>query len=122
MSVAECEQLADEGYGNDRERCSNASSADTNLNYWAGAVKLCGGVQNLPSASDIAIIANLGEDKVAELGLYGGSVFGRDEGSGNYPGVYAGSFSIWDFGGYGVGGAGNMFTSYTQTICKLSAP
>lgn len=53
MSVDECETLKDElGI----ESCgTNSFHPD---NYWAGAVKACGGVQNMPTKSDLANLAS----------------------------------------------------------------
>ena len=53
LSKEECEQIADEGYGNNRLYCGGYTS-----DYWAGAVKACGGINNMPSQDQLTQLAN----------------------------------------------------------------
>ena len=82
LTKAECEEIADLGYGNKKEWCGGWQN-----DYWAGAIKACGGVNKVPTSSQVAEIANyvyntsdiearnnvynltLDYDKVAELGF-----------------------------------------------------
>ncbi len=52
LSKAECEQIADEGYGNNKAYCGGYTS-----DYWAGAVKACGGIQNMPTQAQLEQLA-----------------------------------------------------------------
>ena len=53
IGKAECEQIADEGYGNNKAYCGGWSD-----DYWAGAVKACGGTSNMPSQDQLTELAN----------------------------------------------------------------
>ena len=81
LTKAECEEIADLGYGNRKEWCGSWDD-----DYWAGAVKACGGVSKMPTEAQLNDIANyvyntsgisdeynygltLDTDKVAELGF-----------------------------------------------------
>ena len=52
LSKAECEQIADEGYGNNKAYCGGWSD-----DYWAGAVKACGGVSKMPTEAQLLDLA-----------------------------------------------------------------
>ena len=52
ISKAECEQIADEGYGNNKAYCGYYDN-----DYWAGAVKACGGVSKMPNPSQLEELA-----------------------------------------------------------------
>ena len=52
LSKAECEQIADEGYGNNKAYCGYYGN-----DYWAGAVKACGGTSNMPSQDQLTELA-----------------------------------------------------------------
>ena len=52
LSKAECEQIADEGYGNNKAYCGGYTS-----DYWAGAVKACGGTSKMPSQDQLTELA-----------------------------------------------------------------
>ena len=52
ISKAECEQIADEGYGNNKAYCGYYGN-----DYWAGAVKACGGINNMPTESQLIDLA-----------------------------------------------------------------
>ena len=80
LTKKECEEIADQGFGNKKEYCKETD-------YWAGAVKQCGGTDKMPTMEHLAKIANyvyntsnigamdnvenlkLDNDKVAELGF-----------------------------------------------------
>ena len=51
LTKAECEEIADQGYGNNKAYCNY------NDDYWAGAVKACGGVQNMPTQAQLTALA-----------------------------------------------------------------
>ena len=51
LTKAECEQIADEGYGNNKAYCYY------NNDYWAGAVKACGGISNMPTMEQLGQLA-----------------------------------------------------------------
>ena len=53
ISKTECEQIADEGYGNNKVYCGYYRS-----DYFAGAVKACGGISNMPTESQLTALAN----------------------------------------------------------------
>ena len=53
LSKEECEQIADAGYGNNRLYCGGYTS-----DYWAGAVKACGGINNMPNNNQLTQFAN----------------------------------------------------------------
>ena len=44
-TIEECKKMADDGYGNNKSKCA------TNEDYWAGAVRACGGVSKVMDAS-----------------------------------------------------------------------
>ena len=52
LSHAECAKIADEGYGNNKAYCGGYTS-----DYWAGAVKACGGVSNIPNHDQLIELA-----------------------------------------------------------------
>ena len=52
LTKAECEQIAEEGYGNNKAYCGYYAE-----DYWAGAVKACGGTSNMPSQSQLEDLA-----------------------------------------------------------------
>ena len=52
LSKEECEEIADQGYGNKKEWCGSYTS-----DYWAGAVKACGGINNMPTMAQIGELA-----------------------------------------------------------------
>ena len=52
LNKEECEQIADAGYGNKKEWCGYFSS-----DYWAGAVKACGGINNMPTMAQLGELA-----------------------------------------------------------------
>ncbi len=64
LTKAECEEIADLGYGNKKEWCGYYSK-----DYWAGAVKVCGGVSKMPSQEQL--------DKLAE-DLYNTTISASD--------------------------------------------
>ena len=51
LTKAECEEIADQGYGNKKEACYWEND------YWAGAVKTCGGKDKMPTRTDLQKIA-----------------------------------------------------------------
>ena len=51
LTKAECEEIADQGYGNNKAYCNY------NDDYWAGAVRACGGVQNMPTMEQLGQLA-----------------------------------------------------------------
>ncbi len=51
LSISECKEIADAGYGNKKELC------DWNDDYWAAAVKTCGGVSNMPTQAQLTELA-----------------------------------------------------------------
>ncbi len=53
MTKAECEEIADAGYGNNKSYCGCVTS-----DYWAGAVKACGGINNMPTQDQLTQLAN----------------------------------------------------------------
>ena len=53
VTKAECEELADAGYGNKKDWCGSYSS-----DYWTGAVKACGGVNKMPTQAQLTALAN----------------------------------------------------------------
>ena len=53
LSKQECEELADNGFGNNKNWCGFNSNTD----YWAGAVKTCGGVDKMANQAQLAAIA-----------------------------------------------------------------
>ena len=52
LTKAECEEIADQGYGNNKAKCGYYEN-----DYWAGAVKECGGVQNMPTQAQLEQLA-----------------------------------------------------------------
>ena len=52
LTKAECEEIADQGYGNLKAYCHYDGN-----DYWAGAVKACGGVQNMPTMEQLGQLA-----------------------------------------------------------------
>ena len=52
LSKEECEQIADEGYGNNKAYCGTVTR-----DYWAGAVKACGGTKNMPNQDQLTQLA-----------------------------------------------------------------
>ena len=111
ITKAECEEIADLGYGNKKEYCGRYTN-----DYWAGAVKACGGISKMPTAAQLAEIANyvyntsgitetgsphgsLDYDKVAELG------FTVTPGS---------SFSVWS--DYEVNSASVFYRSFSSNM------
>ena len=52
LTKAECEEIADQGYGNKKANCGGMST-----DYWAGAVKACGGTQNMPTQTQLEQLA-----------------------------------------------------------------
>ena len=52
LTKAECEEIADQGYGNNKANCGGMST-----DYWAGAVKACGGTQNMPTQTQLEQLA-----------------------------------------------------------------
>ncbi len=103
ISKTECEELSDNGYGNNKELC-------VENDYWAGLVKQCGGINSVPTLNQLAKIADyvyntegigvgqtnnltLDSDKVMELGLkvylgdnYTFWIFSNEEYVNNYTG------------------------------------
>ena len=51
LTKAQCEEIADNGYGNDKSYCTSDND------YWAGAVKACGGVSNMPNMNELLELA-----------------------------------------------------------------
>lgn len=64
LTESECEKMSDEGYGNKKEWCGG-----TRNDLWAGAVKVCGGTDNMPTIDQL---------KTLERYLY------DDEGKGDF--------------------------------------
>ena len=64
LSKAECEQIADEGYGNNKEYCNY------NDDYWAGAVKACGGTSKMPSQNQLTKLAKYVFNYDRTIGVY----------------------------------------------------
>ena len=94
LSKAECEQIADEGYGNNKEYCGGYTN-----DYWAGAVKACGGTKNMPTESQLIDLAkyvygtdsiNSSEATIIDLDYTKASLFLDAS-----PGAFAGFFSVW---------------------------
>ncbi len=52
LTKAQCEEIADQGYGNKKEWCGGYPS-----DYWAGAVKACGGINNMPTMAQLGELA-----------------------------------------------------------------
>ncbi len=52
LNKEECEQIADAGYGNKKEWCGYYED-----DYWAGAVKACGGIDNMPTMTQLGELA-----------------------------------------------------------------
>ena len=52
VSAEECKQMADNGYGNNKENCIH----DTD--FFAGAVKTCGGIDKMANAEQLTLLAN----------------------------------------------------------------
>ena len=52
LSKAECEEISDKNYGNKKEFCGAYT-----MDYWAGAVKACGGINNMPSSEVLTELA-----------------------------------------------------------------
>ena len=52
LTKTECEEIADQGYGNNKADCGYYDS-----DYWAGAVKACGGTQNMPTNAQLIALA-----------------------------------------------------------------
>ncbi len=53
VTSEECKKMADSGYGNIKSLCESTDS-----DYWAGAVKACGGTSNMPDQNQLAAIAS----------------------------------------------------------------
>ena len=51
LTKAQCEEIADNGYGNNKSYCTSDND------YWAGAVKACGGVSNMPNMNELLELA-----------------------------------------------------------------
>ncbi len=88
VSKKECEQLKADGYG-----INACSSYDRD--YWAGAVKLCGGVSKMPTEDDLVKIANYiyNTSKVTKSGSTSKLTF--DTSKGTELGLPSPSFTIW---------------------------
>lgn len=52
LTKAECEEIADAGYGNNKANCGLFDS-----DYWAGAIKACGGTDKVPSMEQLSLLA-----------------------------------------------------------------
>ncbi len=52
LTREQCEELSDLGYGNKKEECGESDN-----DYWAGAVKACGGTQNMPTQTQLEQLA-----------------------------------------------------------------
>ncbi len=52
VSAEECKQMADNGYGNNKKNCIH----DTD--FFAGAVKTCGGIDKMANAEQLTLLAN----------------------------------------------------------------
>ena len=87
VTKAECEQLKADGYG------INACNYDND--YWAGAVKLCGGTDKMASQSDLVKIANYvyNTDSVTATGTTSGLTFYATKAS--ELGLPSPSFYLW---------------------------
>ena len=94
LSFAECEAEKDKlGI----KACTSYSVISSNAeDYWAGAVKACGGVQNMPTPADLVEIASLvykGNPHIAPDGWTDGLEIDEDKATSlGYTGT---SFSIW---------------------------
>ena len=51
INKEECEEIADGGYGNNKAYCGYPND------YWAGAVKACGGIDNMPTLAQLGELA-----------------------------------------------------------------
>ena len=94
LSFAECEAEKDKlGI----KACTSYSVISSNAeDYWAGAVKACGGVQNMPTPADLAKIASLiykGNPHIAPDGWNEGLEI--DEDKATSLGFTGTNFSIW---------------------------
>ena len=67
LTKAQCEEIADAGYGNKKEWCGKYTS-----DYWADAVKACGGVDNMPTMAQLAELAAYLYDYDGSIELVGG--------------------------------------------------
>ena len=129
LTKAECEEIADQGFGNKKEWCGGYTD-----DYWAGAVKACGGVEKMPTLEQVAKIANyvyntsgigakdivtdltLDYEKVAELGFIAtqGSTFyvwsGEER---SEHGAYGRGFTPTDTGYL----SNSRTSSYLQAVC-----
>ena len=137
ITSAECEKIADLGYGNKKTSCRYYEK-----DYWAGAVKACGGTQYMPTMAHLAKIGDyvyntsgigaeqnifdglkLDSDKLAGLGLklvhLMGSyhVWSGDEGrswNSSKMRVFGSDNFLWSGGGRDSTG------SWTMTTCLMN--
>ena len=64
LSKEECEQIADAGYGNKKEWCGGVV-----YDYWAGAVKACKGIDNMPTLTQLTQLSEYLYDGDIECGI-----------------------------------------------------
>ena len=112
VTKAECEQLKADGYG------INACYYDDD--YWAGAVKLCGGTDKMASMSDLAKIANYVYNtdivgaKTDNGKDYDGNTITFDATKASELGLPSPSFCLWSGEEY------SAFTAYTRCFISSS--
>lgn len=96
VTKAECEQMKADGMVN---------GCQFNTDYWAGAVKQCGGKSNMPTAADLAKIASAiyeGNPSISATGRTDNLIY--KPGTATSLGLPEPSFYLWS-GEEGVGGA-----------------
>ncbi len=76
VTSEECKEMADSGYGNIKSFCEF-----TDTDYWAGAVKACGGKEHMPDQNELAAIASyvFGEPIGTQQTIWSGLIYDEEK-------------------------------------------